>query len=109
MRAVLMLAFVLMVGGFGLDNLTTYMALSNFAHKFHEVNPLARAQFHLIGLGPGLIVNFIMGFGVALFIVYSDFVQTDRAKAFLLGLLGFIRWHAGIHNLALLLALGGWS
>jgi hypothetical protein len=107
MRAVLILAFVFMVGSFALDNCTTYVALSEFADLTYEANPVAQAEFSLLGLGPGLFLNFLGGLGVALFITYTKHIGTGWTRVGLLGALGLIRWHAGLHNLTLILLLRG--
>ena len=42
MSKLLIATLVFMMAGFGLDNATTYLALTHFAEQVYESNPLAR-------------------------------------------------------------------
>ena len=98
-----------MVAGFGLDNATTYLALTCFAEQVYETNPIARLEFGLIGLAPSLLINFFMGLGMGAYIATTRYIQEDATRGLILTGLGFIRWTAGLNNLAILVMLKGLS
>ena len=100
------LTLVFAVAGFALDNYTTWYALTAFAGQVVETNPITRTGFDFGGLAPTLLGNFFLGVGVCIYIARCH-LGSVSTKVLILGLLGLIRWSAGLNNLVMLYSMAG--
>ncbi len=100
-------AFMLAVLGSGLDNWTTYIALTEFAHGARELNPFAATTFRLVGMGTSLTVNFFVGLAAMIWIAQTSWIKGDASRVLILGFIGALRGSAALNNWYIITSLGG--
>lgn len=90
-----------------LDNWTTYIALTEFAHGARELNPLADFWFHIFGVGTSLIVNSGLCLGAFIFVAQTSWIERDSTRSYILGFVATLRGAAAWNNWLVITALGG--